>query len=222
MLSGIFNYDNPVWRFMGKLCDVLILNVLWILCSIPIVTVGASTTAVYYVTLKLVRDEEGPIIRSFFKSFKENLKQATGIWMILLVVGGLLGFDLYFFLVLQSEQSGFRNVMLAIFAGFSVAGLLIGLYVFPLQARFYNPVKRTLFNAFFMSIRHILQSVTILIIDIGLPLAAFFAVPILQPLLLLFGFPLLAFINSYLFVRIFDKYMPKEETSTGEKERVIE
>ena len=103
MLSGIFNYDNPVWRFIGKLCDVLILNVLWIICSIPLVTMGASTTAVYYVTLKLVRDEEGPIIRSFFKSFKENLKQATVIWLILLMVGGLLGFDLYFFLFLERE-----------------------------------------------------------------------------------------------------------------------
>ena len=57
MFSGIFNYDNPIWRFIGKFCDVMILNVLWLVCFIPVVTVGAATTAVYYVTLKLVRDE---------------------------------------------------------------------------------------------------------------------------------------------------------------------
>ena len=86
MLSGLFNYDNPVWRFIGKFWDVLILNVLWLVCSIPIVTIGASTTAMYYVTLKLARDEDGYTIRSFFKSFKENFRQATVIWLIFLAV----------------------------------------------------------------------------------------------------------------------------------------
>ena len=94
MLSSLFNYDNPVWRFIGKFFDVMILNLLWVVCSIPIVTMGASTTAVYYVTMKLVRDEDGPTIRSFFKSFKENFKQATIIWLILMVIGAIIGFDL--------------------------------------------------------------------------------------------------------------------------------
>ena len=48
MLQGIFNYDNPVWRFIGKLGDLIILNILWIVCSIPVFTAGASATAVYY------------------------------------------------------------------------------------------------------------------------------------------------------------------------------
>ena len=74
MLQGIFNYDNPVWRFIGKLGDLIILNILWIVCSIPVFTAGASTTAVYYVTLKLVRDEDDSTIRSFFRSFKSNFK----------------------------------------------------------------------------------------------------------------------------------------------------
>lgn len=211
MLSGIFNYDNPVWRFIGKFCDVLILNVLWLICSIPIVTMGASTTAVYYVTLKLVRDEEGPTIRSFFKSFKENFKQATVLWLILLVVGCLLGFDLYFFLGLQTTPSMFRTIMVAIFGGFSLIYLFVLLFVFPLQARFYNPVKRTLFNAFFISVRHVLHSLGILVMDIGLVLVALFLLPMLQALLFLFGFPLLAFLNSYIIVGVFDKYMPQQE-----------
>ena len=94
MFSNLFNYDNPVWRFIGKFWDVLVVNLLWIICSIPIVTIGASTTAMYYVTLRLVRDEDGYTIRSFFKSFKDNFKQATAIWLIFLAVGLILGFDL--------------------------------------------------------------------------------------------------------------------------------
>lgn len=114
MLSSLFNYDNPVWRFIGKFFDVMILNLLWVVCSIPIVTMGASTTAVYYVTMKLVRDEDGPTIRSFFKSFKENFKQATIIWLILMAVGAIIGFDLYFFMRVQTEASTVRTVMMAI------------------------------------------------------------------------------------------------------------
>ena len=101
MLSGIFNYDNPFWRFIGKLCDVMILNVLWVLCSIPVVTMGASTTAVYYVTLKLVRDEDGYTFRSYFRSFKENFKQATAIWLLLLGTGIILLIDIRFFCISQ-------------------------------------------------------------------------------------------------------------------------
>ena len=62
MLQGLFNYDNPVWRFIGKLGDLILLNILWIICSIPVFTIGASTTAVYYVTLKLARDVGGLLV----------------------------------------------------------------------------------------------------------------------------------------------------------------
>lgn len=172
MLSSLFNYDNPVWRFIGKFFDVMILNLLWVVCSIPIVTMGASTTAVYYVTMKLVRDEDGPTIRSFFKSFKENFKQATIIWLILMAVGAIIGFDLYFFMRVQTEASTVRTVMMAIFLAFGIIWVCITLFVFPLQAKFYNPVKRTLFNAFFMSIRHFFHSLGMLAINALLVVAA--------------------------------------------------
>ena len=69
MLQGLFNYDNPVWRFIGKLGDLILLNLLWLICCIPVFTAGAATTAVYYVTLKLVRDEDDSTIRSFLPLF---------------------------------------------------------------------------------------------------------------------------------------------------------
>lgn len=216
MFSGLFNYDNPVWRFIGKFFDVMVLNILWVICSIPIVTMGASTTAVYYVTLKLVRDEEGSTIKSFFKSFRENFKQATVIWLILLAAGLVIGFDLYFFLMLQTESSVFRTVMLAVFVGFAIVYLCISLFVFPLQARFYNPVKRTLFNAFFMSIRHFFMTLGMMAIDIGIVALALFVMPMLQALLFLFGFPLIAYLNSFVLAGVFDKYIPREEPEEEE------
>lgn len=215
MLQGIFNYDNPVWRFIGKLGDLILLNILWIICSIPVFTIGASTTAVYYVTLKLVRDEEGSTIRSFFYSFKSNFRQATAIWLIMLAAGIVLSVDFWFFFTGQMAlNSMFNTVLTAIAGGMLLIYSFILTYVFPLQSRFYNPVKRTLFNAFFMSVRHLLQTVGILAADLCIVAASYFGlfyVPQVSMLLLLFGMPLLAFVNSYFFSAVFRKYMPETE-----------
>ena len=105
--------------------------------------------------------------------------------------------------------------MIAIFGGFLLLYCFTSLYVFPLQARFYNPLRRTLFNALIMSVRHLVFTLGMLAADVFLLLAAIFLLPVLMPLLVLFGFPLIAFINSYVLVKIFDRYMPQEETSTA-------
>ena len=75
MLQGFFNYDNPVWRFIGKLGDLVLLNLLWLVCCIPVFTAGAATTAVYYVTLKLVRDEDDSTIKSFSVPLSRTLNR---------------------------------------------------------------------------------------------------------------------------------------------------
>lgn len=219
MLQGLFNYDNPVWRFIGKLGDLILLNVLWIICSIPVFTIGAATTAVYYVTLKLARNEDDSTIKSFFRSFASNFKQATAIWLVLMALGLILGFDFWFFCSGRMNVGvTARNILTAIFGGFLIIYLFVMTYVFPLQARFYNPVKRTLFNAFFMSIRHLFQTIGIVAMDIlivaGSYLALFY-LPQAAILLILFGMPLIAFANSYFFTAIFNRYIPKEEEPSG-------
>lgn len=221
MLQGIFNYDNPVWRFIGKLGDLIILNVLWLICSIPIFTIGASTTAVYYVTMKLVRDDDGYTFRSFFRSFKENFKQATVIWLLMLVTGIILGFDIYFFLRVLTGNSMFRTMFTAAIGALALIWLFTFSYVFPLQCRFYNPVKKTLFNAFFMSIRHFFRTAGMLIMDGVLIVFTLFSVyfmPQFTILAIMFGFPMMAFLNSYILNAVFNKYIPKEETTDNPDE----
>lgn len=207
MFSGFFNYDNPIWRFIGKFWDIIILSILWTVCSIPIVTIGASTTAMYYVTLKLVRDEDGYTFRSFFKSFKENFKQSTIIWLIFLLAGIILGFDLYFFVKIFNGSQQVKTVMMAVFMAMAFIYLAMFTYVFPLQSRFVNPVKRTIFNSFFMSVRHIFQTIGMIVIDVGIIFLAFSYIP----QLLIFGVALLAFVNSYMLASVFKKYIPEEE-----------
>ena len=81
-MTGLFNVDGPVLQFVNKIVYSVYLNILWFLCCIPVITVGASTTALFYVTLKISKNEEGNITKAFFRSFRQNFRQGTLIWLI--------------------------------------------------------------------------------------------------------------------------------------------
>ena len=204
MLTEFFNYDNSVWRFIAKLWDVLILNLLWTICCIPIVTIGASTTALYYVMLKVADDSDSHHFRQFFKSFKMNFRQSTIIWLIMLVVGAVIAVDIRFFLTSGIVSGVVKNIIVYLLLVGAVVYLIVFLYVFPLQSRFYNKIKVTFTNALLMSVRHFPQTLLMLAADgliVYLTLTRF-------PLLLLWEVGLIAFVNSFVFNRIFSKYIP--------------
>lgn len=108
-MSSFFNMDSPVMRFLSRLCDLMILNILCLICCIPIVTIGASITALYSVTLKMVKGEDSYIAKGFFKGFRQNFKISTIIWLILLVIGALLAFD---FRAVNMLPAALQNVFL--------------------------------------------------------------------------------------------------------------
>ena len=88
-MSRPFSSESPLFSKLNTLADLVLLNLLTILCSLPVVTAGASITALYYTMYKL-RNQEAKLYRAFFKAFKENFKQATIIWLVLLVIGALI------------------------------------------------------------------------------------------------------------------------------------
>ena len=79
-----FDLDGPIMRVLSKISDLLILNIITIICCIPIITAGAAFTAMHYCCLKLVRGKETSMTQDFFHSFKDNFKQSTIIWLIFL------------------------------------------------------------------------------------------------------------------------------------------
>ncbi len=128
-MKGLLEIDGPAaW-----------LNILWFLCCLPVFTVGASTTALFYVALKIAKNEEGAVTRAFFRSFKENFRQATVIWLILLAAGILLGTDGYIFYHMRFE-SLLWTLGTAVFLAVLAAYAIILMYIFPLLARFDNTV----------------------------------------------------------------------------------
>src|SRR5699024_3261844 len=217
-MNRFFSMDNKFFVFMGKVADLCLLNLVCLACCIPIVTAGASITALYYVTLKMGRNEESYIFRSFFKSFKQNFRQATIIHLIMVAAAVLLYLDTNIVKVIKEPMS---QIMSVIFAVFTLVYAMILLYLYPILAKFYNSVKNTFTNAILMAIRHLPYTIIMLIIC-ALPLLIFF-VPSLQMqmtlilLLLLFGMAVIAYLNSFFLVKIFDKYIPEnsEEDADG-------
>lgn len=197
---------------MSKVADLCILNIICVVCCIPVITAGASITAMYYVTLKMVRNEDAYIVRSFFKSFKQNFKQATIINLIMLLIGVVLYIDLN---VSKAMQGGAGQIFQVIFMAFVLIYFILFLYVYPVLARFYNTIKNTIKNALFMAVRHLPYTVVMVLIAacplLLLLVKSYQIQSTLFVLFLLMGFALIAYCNSFFLVKIFDNYMPKEE-----------
>ena len=211
-MSNFFNMDNGLFRALGKLADLMLLNILFLVCSLPIFTIGASFTAMYYVTLKLAENEEGYIARGFWKSFKQNFKQATIIWLILLFFGIVLVLDL---LILKDSTGTFVTVLRVVITATMIIYALILLYVFPILARFYNSVKDTFKNAFIMAVVNLPRTFVMLVICAAAVLATFLNTYTLWYGILIWmmaGFALVAFANSFFFKKIFAKYTPADPT----------
>lgn len=223
-MDRLFNMDNKFFTFMSRVADLVILNLLCILCCLPIVTIGPSISAMFYVTLKMVRNEESYIVRGFFKSFKQNLKQGILINLIMLAAGGLLAIDIS---ICRGTSGSIGKVLLVIFMMILVIYLMVFTYIYPVLAKFYNTIKNTFTNAFLMSIRHLPYTLLMLLVSAA-PVLVFFipsarAQSTVIMLLVLCGFSLIAYINSYFFVKIFDKYIPEEASQqTDSKEALPE
>ena len=218
-MGRFFSMDNKFFTFMNKVADLCILNIICLVCCIPIVTAGASITAMYYVTLKMVRNEEAYIVRSFFKSFKDNFKQATIINLIMIAVGAILYLDLN---VAQNMPGSAGQIFHVIFMAFVIIYYVLFLYVYPILARFYNTIRNTIKNALFMAIRHLPYTVVMVLIGLCPLLLLFIGSYQIQStlfgLFLVMGFGVIAYCNSFFLVKIFDHYMPKEENEEQKSE----
>ncbi|MDO4188292.1 MAG: YesL family protein [Lachnospiraceae bacterium] len=217
-MNKFFDIDGPFIVGLTKVADVFILNLLFILCSIPIITIGPAMTAMYYVTLKMVKDEDCYIVRGFFKSFKQNLRQGIVIWVIMAIVGAIMYFDSKFMNGYYSDIVAISDNSAKVMGILVLAALVLYLftisYVFPVLARFDNSIKNTIKNALIMSIRHLPSTIAIVLINV-LPLLLVYAVP--RAFILLFViFGISAYCNSSFFVKIFKNYMPEETIVSDE------
>ena len=208
-MGRFFNLDSPLMTFLSKVADLMILNIITLFLCIPVITAGDAMTALYYMTIKMVREEECYVVRGYFKSFKENFKQATVIWVLAVLVFLVLVGD---FSIIRSGVLSFGRVMTILLIIVSVIYVFTMLYVFPVLSRFDNTVKNTIRNAFLMSILNLPRTVLMVIINL-LPAALFLLIPQSMPFVILFGFSVPAYLCSTPFVKIFRRFEPEEENA---------
>lgn len=210
---GIFNPDSKFSLIMGRVFDLLILNLIFIFTSIPIITIGANYTALYYVTLKMAKNEESYILKSYWKSWRQNFRQATCIWLIFLLIGVFLVMDIF----LVNHMTGAAVYLKYIFFVMLFLWGMVLTYVFPVLSRFDNTVKQTIRNSLLMSIRHLPWTVLMLIINLIPLILLIFAPSTVASMATFFmfflGTSVIALANSWFFAtKIFPCYMPEEET----------
>lgn len=155
---ALFNINSGFFKFINRLLDVLFINLLWIICSLPIVTIGASTCAAFSITLKMVDDEEGYIAKTFFKAFKQNFKQGTLMWLITAPCVYML--YLLWQMVIKSEDIN-AIVIIGVILLTAIA-ISINLYSYPLIARYENSLKNIIKNSFGICVQFFIKTLILI------------------------------------------------------------
>ena len=203
-MAKLFDMTNPFWSFVGKLLDVVVLHLLWILCCLPIVTFGASTTALCYVMMKEAADRGSHYYRMFFQAFKENLFKGSVIGVVFLILEGGLVYTVYLTSANMALNPAFPAIrVIAIILAVMV--LMAFEFAFALQARFENTIPRTLINGFLFSIRHLGWSIVMTAIFIGFYAALIYFMQYVFPLIA-WGFALIVFICAFMMNHILEPY----------------
>lgn len=200
-MKNFLNINSPIMRFLGKVADLMILNALTLVCSLPILTAGCAVTAMHTVILKIHREEEPTIAREFFSAFKKNLKPATLLWLVYLFFGVLCLLDCYYMFGSGIEfQMGFRVLFFVI-----VAILVLSItWGFVLTSRYDVGLRQTLINTCLLSISYPLKTVGMALLWMA-PWYLLYAYPPLSPVILLLGLSLPARVEASAFSEVFQK-----------------
>lgn len=210
---NIFSYDSKFSQLFLKLSYACWLNMMWMICSLPIITIGASTTALYSVTLKIADEKESNITKQFITAFRSNFKQSTRLWILLLIAGLLIGGDFYVVLHMRSMSSGSLAIMwtlnLALLIAMSIIYVVVLIYIFPLIARFENTDQAMLKNSLLIGIHYLFCTIVVAAIHFVM----FYAVVAVFTPLILFGEGLCALLSSYMLINVFRviSYRPEED-----------
>lgn len=198
-MDKIIDIDSPFVRTVNKITDLVVLNLWTLLCSIPIITIGASFSAAHYVALKLRRNEEGYTTREFFKAFKQNFKKATLIWLIILFAIIVLALDFY---IMRNMDLGIPKIVQGVIMVVTALLACTVMWVFPLQAKFENTIKQTIKNAFSLSMIQAPRTLLMLVMH-ALPFVLCFSVYQIMPLYLFFGFSVPIYVSAMLYNKMF-------------------
>lgn len=200
------NTDSPVFEFLGTFADFVGLNLLFLITCLPIITIGPALCALFTVTLRESRGEHGYILSTYLKAFKNNLKSGIGIFLIYLLIGGILLFNIVFWMEMETMLS---SVITVILIPVTILYIMSAFYVFALNARYENSIKQTIRNAFSLPFTSPFLSLLMLVIPVMI-LFLVWVTPILKVLFIIFGAAFIAYCESFLLTKVFEKFEPEQ------------
>lgn len=198
--------DSPIMSFLARVADLVILNVLWLLCCLPVVTAGASTTAMYHVVRHLQEESTSSVTRDFFRSFKSDFRQATPVYLLLLIPAAAVVMNAW---ILSAQSSDVVPVYVR--AIWMVSALMLTFvvsFVYPVMAYFDDTVWKTLRTAAVLAVAKLPRTVLISAINLLPIIILFVSLPFFlrsSIFWLLIGGSLTAYLNMLILRPVFKK-----------------
>ena len=209
-MSHLFHPDSPVIRFLWKAADLIALNLVWLVCCIPIITIGPSTAAMYCVVRKIARGEWPAIFKTFFQAFKENFKQSLLVFLVLLIPICLVA--VYLLLSVSGALDGVVLIKYLCYLGIVIIGCICT-YAYPLIAHFDNSVGNTLKNAVLLPLANpflALIATALNLLPVLIMLINFELFVTVSFFWLVIGYALTALANTKMLGWLFDRFTPDE------------
>lgn len=209
-MQFLFSPDSKIMQFLSRLTDLILLNVVFLLTCIPVFTIGAANAALYSVCFRMDTDREAPLFTSYFQAFRENFRQGTALWLILLLFGSTALVNVFLFLT-KTTVLRYAFVLFAVL--FVLVSMIFG-YVFPLLSRFQNSVKEMLKNALLLSLAYLPRSLAVTVINLfpwGMLVMNLYAFLQLGFLWFFLYFSAAAYFNSRLLLKVFKPYLEAGE-----------
>ena len=214
--------NNPVFRTIGKMVDLVWINILTLICALPVVTAGASFSAMYCLLLRMADNRQGSLTGSFFRAFRENFKNATKVWLVTLAVFIVYAYNLYLLHAgILDGYGAFKKVSQALIVLILFATIMLLNYAFALFARYDSGVKATLKNAAKLSIAFFPRSVCMTVI-VFFPLALTMLSDYFLWLWFLYGIAFPGYFISLLMVTVFRRIEDAKGANRDELDEVQE
>lgn len=203
-----FDYDSPVVRFLNKGADLLILNLLFLISCVPVVTIGAAITAMYSVNLHSVRYGDGYVFQNYTKSFMRCFKQATLAWLIMLVGWVLIYIDVQFWSA--AEAGMLTKVMIAV--SYAIAAGLFALqnWLFPVIAKMEDTLKAQFANAAKMAVGYFIPYTIVCLLIKGVVGYMAYVNAAMLVVLSVIGIAAVSYICSFFIYKVFSKHISEE------------
>ena len=206
-MEKFFNSENPVMRFLARLVDLVILNVITILYSLPLITAGGALTAMNYVLLHLYREDESYVLRMFRKSFRENFRQGIPEGLLVLAAAAITVVDM---MALHGSDSRTATLMMIVITVIAVMIFVTSVYMFALQSRYENTVGQTILNAARLAVTYLPRTAGMAVIWLIWIMILVFLYKAASLFFLIFGLSLPGYLCTMLYNRVFEDLESEE------------